>query len=254
MRTKMALLAAAAMLLTVVSTASAQMDPVRERARIQWKLGWENMKAEAWEKGAKSFQDAIDIDPKYEDAYYGLGRANMAMKKFVEAIAAYTKCRDLYRADAGRQFANASEMRRARENKILDIDENIRLLRSGPQTMQTNDQIRQFEDRRRELQDLIQRGNNVSIEANSVPSWVSLALGSAYFRSGRLADAEREYKAAIEADAKTGEAHSNLAVVYMQTGRIDEAEKSVKAAEKAGFKVNPMLKEDIAARKKAGSN
>ena len=59
----------------------------------------------------------------------------------------------------------------------------------------------------------------------SVPSFVSLALGSAFFRLGRLADAEREYKATIAADPKTGEAHSNLAVVYLQTGRFDDAEK-----------------------------
>ena len=84
----------------------------------------------------------------------------------------------------------------------------------------------------------------------SVPSYVSLALGSAFFRLGRLADAEREYKATVAADPKTGEAYSNLAVVYLQTGRFDEAEKAVKAAEKTGFKVNPMLKDDIATRKK----
>ena len=35
-------------------------------------------------------------------------------------------------------------------------------------------------------------------------------------------------------------------------GRFDEAEKSVKAAEKTGFKVNPMLKDDIKAKQKAG--
>jgi Flp pilus assembly protein TadD len=87
----------------------------------------------------------------------------------------------------------------------------------------------------------------------SVPSFVSMALGSAFFRLGRLADAEREYKATIEADPKTGEAHSNLAVVYLQTGRFDDAEKAVKAAEKTGFKVNPMLKDDIKAKKKAGT-
>ena len=81
--------------------------------------------------------------------------------------------------------------------------------------------------------------------SSSVPPFVSLALGSAYFRTGRMPEAEKEYKAAIDADAKMGEAHSNLAALYLQTGRIDEAEKSVKAAEKAGFKVNPALKDEI---------
>ena len=60
------------------------------------------------------------------------------------------------------------------------------------------------------------------------------------------------HRGAAGADPKTGEAYSNLAVVYLQTGRFDEAEKAVKAAEKTGFKVNPMLKDDIKAKKKAG--
>ena len=78
-----------------------------------------------------------------------------------------------------------------------------------------------------------------------VPAWLSLALGSAYFRSNALADAEREYRAAIEVDSKLGEAHNNLAVVYMTTGRYPQADAEVKAAEKNGFRVNPQLKEDI---------
>jgi Tfp pilus assembly protein PilF len=92
--------------------------------------------------------------------------------------------------------------------------------------------------------------DNLSL-TSPVPSVVSLALGSAYFRSERFADAEREYKATIAADPKSGEAHSNLAVVYLYSGRYDEAEDEVKAAEKTGFKVNPNLKEDIR-KKKAG--
>ena len=62
------------------------------------------MRAEAWEKAAKSFQDAIDIDQNYELAYYMLGRANMPLKRYAQAIAAYSKCRDLYQAQAGQQF------------------------------------------------------------------------------------------------------------------------------------------------------
>ena len=77
----------------------------------------------------------------------------------------------------------------------------------------------------------------------------SLALGSAYFRSDALPDAEREYRAAIEVDPKLGEAHNNLAVVYMQTGRHAEADAEIKVAEKAGFRVNPQLKEDSKKRR-----
>ncbi len=80
---------------------------------------------------------------------------------------------------------------------------------------------------------------------SGIPAWISVALGSAYFRSDAIADAEREYLAALHADPKLGEAHNNLAVVYLQTGRYDKAAEEVSAAEKSGFRVNPQLKADI---------
>ena len=38
---------------------------------------------------------------------------------------------------------------------------------------------------------------------------------------------------------------NNLAARYLQTGRVPQAETEIKAAEKAGFRVNPQLKEDV---------
>jgi tetratricopeptide (TPR) repeat protein len=210
------------------------------------------MKAEAWEKAAKSFQEAIDIDQTYELAYYMLGRANMPLKRYAQAIAAYSKCRDLYQAQAGRQFSNAQEAQRARSNMLTELDDMIRQVQAAPQSARTQDQMRQLLERRQRVQDALTGGHMLTLES-SVPPWVSLALGSAFFRAEKFADAEREYKAAIAADSRAGEAHNNLAVVYLETGRYEEADKAVKAAEKAGFRVNPMLKEDIA-KKKSGSN
>ena len=60
-----------------------------------------------------------------------------------------------------------------------------------------------------------------------------------------MTDAEHEYKAALQVDPNAAEAHNNLAVVLMLTRRFDEAEAEIKAAEKAGFRVNPQLKEDL---------
>jgi len=83
------------------------------------------------------------------------------------------------------------------------------------------------------------------------PAEVSLALGSAYFRNGNLGDAEREYKAAIAVNPKLGEAHNNLAVVYLLTDRASLAGDEIKVAEKAGFHVNPGLKQQVKEAAKA---
>ena len=93
------------------------------------------------------------------------------------------------------------------------------------------------------------RKRGLPSEQFEAPAEVSLALGSAYFRSGNLADAEREYLAALAVNPQLGEAHNNLAVVYLLTGRIGEAEAAVEKAEAAGFRVNSQLKSDIKAQK-----
>jgi tetratricopeptide (TPR) repeat protein len=229
---------------TAFTMAAAQTPADRQRARTQNKLGWEEMRKEAWEHAARSFQAAIDIDPQFEVPHYGLGRANMNLKKFAAAIAAYERCRDLYRNATARQFSNAQEAQRFRHDRIAEIDEQIRQTQSGPMTPGRQDLLRQLQNMRRETQESIQRGNNMSLES-SVPAWVSLALGSAYFRSGKLADAEREYKATIAADSRSGEAHNNLAVVYFETGRYADAAASLQTAKKSGFRVNPELEKAI---------
>ncbi len=235
-------------LLFVVAPLLAQTD-LRQRALLPYRVGWENMRAEAWAEAVKSFQQSLAVDPKFELAYYGLGRAHMGQKKYAEAVDAFAKCRDMYQAQAGQQFSSRQDAQRFRRDQMMEIDELIRQYQQMPQTMQVQDALRQLRERKRLLEDAIQRGTNITIET-SVPAFVSLSLGSALFRLGRIADAEREYKAAIAADPKAGEAHSNLAVVYMETGRFTDAEASVAAAEKAGFKVNPALKQEIKARMK----
>jgi tetratricopeptide (TPR) repeat protein len=229
--------------------AAAQTQADRERARIQNKLGWEDMRAERWERAIKSFQAAIDIDPGFEIPYYGLGRAYMALKNFPEAIISYEKCRDLFRAQAGRQFANVQEAQRYRRDRITEIDEQIRQVQALRPSAQQADMLRQLEDQRRDIEESLTRGNDTTL-ASRVPAYVSLALGSAYFRAGRLTDAEREYKATIDADSRSGEAHSNLAVVYLETERFDLAFTSLQNAKKTGFKVNPELEKAIRSKAK----
>ena len=238
----------AALLITIIAApALAQSPGDRNKARTQNRLGWDYMKSEQFENAARAFQEAVETDPTFEMPWYGLGRAHLAMKQFVAAASALSRCRDLYVAQAGRQFTNQQEAQRYRQDRITEIDEMIRRLESGPQTLQVQDQLRQVREQKRQIQEYITRGATMNIEA-SVPAWVSLSLGSAYFRSGKLQDAEREFKAAVDADRRSGEALSNLAVVYLETERFKLALESIEAAKKTGFKVNPELEKEIRSR------
>jgi tetratricopeptide (TPR) repeat protein len=235
----------ATVLALTAGTAAAQTSVERERARPHVRTAWDSMRVEAWPEAAKAFQAAIGIDAQYEDAYYGLGLANMRMKKYGAAIAAYIRCRDLYRSMAGKQFSSRQEAQRYRQNRLTEIDEIIRQYQTGPQSASTQDRLRQLQQQRREIEDYIARGSSNMTVENSVPAFVHLALGSAYFRTEQFPDAEREYKAAIAVEPKSGETFNNLAALYLHTGRYKEAETAMQSAEKAGFRVHPQLKQDI---------
>jgi tetratricopeptide (TPR) repeat protein len=233
-----------AAVLIAMTSLGAQSPTERARARDYNRLGWDLLRGEKFDEAVKAFQQSVEIDPLFENAWFGLGRSHLAMKQYVSATSALARCRDLYLSQTGKQFTSQQEAQRYRQDRMIEIDEMIRQVQSGPQSIQAQDQMRQLQERRRQLQELIIRGNSVTIDS-SVPAWVSLSLGSAYFRSGKLADAEREYKAAIDADRRAGEALNNLAVVYLETQRYALANSTLQAAKKTGFKVNPELEKAI---------
>lgn len=252
-----------AIALVVPSTLAAQrqqsvIDTARERAKVPYEAGLLQLRAESFEAAVKSFQQAIDLDASFDMAYYMLGRTHMALRNYVAATVALAKCRDLHQADATRQFTNKSERQRVVRDRIRDVEQLIEDTRRAADDPRNStlrftllEQVRQFEERKRQLQDL--ERNDTLQSTNPVPAYVSLALGSAYFRSGKLQEAEQAYLATVAVDPKVGEAHNNLAVVYMETGRFEQAEKAVKAAEKSGLRVQQALKDEIQKRKKAGS-
>ena len=239
----------AVLLVLDIAAAALAQSADRNKARTQNRLGWDYMKSEQFENAVKAFQGALDADPTFEMPWYGLGRAHLALKQFTSASSALERCRDLYQQQAGRQFTNQQEAQRFRNDRIVEIDEMIRQVQSGPMTLQRQDQLRQLQDQKRQLQEIINRGNSVAI-ANTVPAWVSLSLGSAYFRSGKLEDAEREFRAAAQADRRSGEALNNLAVVYLETERFKQALEAIEAAKKTGFRINPELEKAIRERAK----
>ena len=230
--------------------AAAQIaETMRDRARPSYETGLEQMRQESFDAAATSFQAAINIDPSFEMAHYMLGRLRLMQRNYVASVQSLVKARDLFARQATERFTNKQEADSRRRGMINDMTNEISRLQQRPQTPQVQEQIRQYTERRRQLQDLDRQVGLMPDQA--VPGFVSLSLGSAYFRTGNLTEAEREYRAAISADPRMGEAHNNLAVVYMETGRLDQAENALRAAERAGLKVSPALKDEIKKRRQS---
>jgi tetratricopeptide (TPR) repeat protein len=230
------------MLVAALATPLYAQKIADERSRRQalefYRAGQEFMTAERFELAAQAFSNAIDKDALLTVAHYQLGQAYMNLKRYAVAIQAYEGCIDAL-----------SQLHRLEQSSKFDVDrqrdEEIRELRTEI------DQVKNISPLKRSVME--QRLSGLEQQRVSYagvfhpPAFVLLALGSAFFRSGDLPSAEREWKAAIDVDAKFGEAHNNLAALYAMSGRRQEAEEAVKQAEQSGFKVNPKLKSDIRA-------
>ena len=213
------------------------------------RTGQAALQSEQFDEAEREFKRAIALDPLLELAHYGLGQTYMATKRYVEAIRAYVATRDAFHSSAGEQITNNVEAERRLEDQIRSLKDTRRALESGrlrssgmnvvAKMNQIDDQIRQLEATRR----------RDPSGAPVTPPYISVALGSAYFRTNAFADAEREWRAAVAAQPDLGEAHNNLAVVLMLTGRFDEAEREVQLAEKSGHRVSDAFKADLKARK-----
>jgi tetratricopeptide (TPR) repeat protein len=228
-------------------------NPDVERANRHYAAGWGLMRSEDWAGAVREFHQVIDIDPKFALAYYSLGRAEMGLRHFSKAIEAYTKCREVYVAGGGESFTNQLNRTRYLEDRLLEERTALQQAQQAGGVKQASASqqlyIAELNNKIKELEHQRDSSQNLVIDT-SVPYFVPMALGAAYFRSGKIEDAEREYKAAIEANSNSGETHNNLAVLYMTTGRLEEATREVTLAEKTGFKVNPQFKKELDDRRR----
>jgi len=229
------------------SGADAVEERNRKEALAHYRAGEEARRGEDFEAAEREYRAAIRLDPLLTLAHYGLGQTYMSARRYPEAVAAFVGARESYAQVAALAVTDRVAADQRREDEIRELKDSLRAIQSGQVKTIDSFAARRLEDRI----DALQRERHRNDGAVEVPAELSLALGSAYFRSGRLPDAEREYSAAVKTNPRLGEASNNLAVVYMLTGRFDEAEKAVQQAEKAGYKVNPQLRKDIAARKAA---
>ena len=214
----------------------------RREAIQHYRAGQQLMLQEQFEGAIQEFTRAVQIDPLLTLAHYGLGKAHMSLKNYPAAIRGFLACRDAYREIFQLSGSASNTREKLLDQELEELRDSVRTIQGG--TLKVNSMtVQKIEERIREVEHERRRG--MMGATYDTPPEVSLALGSAYFRNGNLGDAEREYKAAIDVNPKLGEAQNNLAVVYLMTDRTPLAVDAIKAAEKAGFKVNPGLKQQV---------
>lgn len=237
-----------ALLLIVPPIAAAQPSERDRRQAVEYlRRGQDLLRAESFEKARDAFASAAKLDPLLELAHYGIGQVAMATKAYPEAVRAYVATRKAFHENAAQSLSNTAIWEQRLDDQIRDLKDTVLALSRG--RIKTRDTDASIGRLNSQINELEARRHRTPGSQPRTPPWISIALGSAYFRTNAMADAEREYREALEVDPKLGEGHNNLAVVLMLTGRYDEADREVKAAEANGFSVSPQFKADLQKRR-----
>lgn len=190
-------------------------------------------------EAANAYGEAIRLDPLLMMAHYGLGQARMDLKEYPAAIEAYRGAQKAFDERLRLGFADRLESDKARDKRVSALRDRIRDHSGGSRSQ--NAQLNQME---MELAMLQQTSTDVG-KTVEVPAGVTLALGSAYFRSNQMQEAEAAYRSALKTKPTLGEANNNLAVVLLLTKRPAEAKEQITLARKNGYSVPEGLKRDV---------
>ena len=174
------------------------------------------------------YRSALRVDPKYAEAFVGLGEAYIGVGDIKTALASYTRAADLLPQNVDVQVKTGTMylLRRAYvdaqtfANKALAQDpKNIVALILRANAMAG---LSQVDEAIKEIQEAIQlEPNRGDLYAN---------LGSVQASVGRREAAEAAFKQAVAVDPKSPRAHSALGNFYWSVRRRDEAEAAFRKA------------------------
>ena len=233
---------------TLASEQPARLSEIdRQAALTHLRTGQEALATERFDDAEREFRAAMQLNPRLELAHYGLGQVFMATKQYADAIDAFVSSRNLFQENVSQDRDAQLTYERRLDDQIQSKRDELSALTTGRLRRANPGGVDRVRSELAQLEALRQRSRE---PVATTPPFILTALGSAYFRTGAFAEAEREWRLAVTVDPSIGEVHNNLAVVYMLTGKYDLADQEIALAEKAGFKVNPGLKEDLRSRRK----
>jgi Flp pilus assembly protein TadD len=207
-------------------------------------------------------QLAARSDPSQPEAHYAIGQALIGLRRFPEAAEELRTCRALFECRASLDAGQRTALRRRMDEEAAEVRRTITAVEQGQlaESMilwkdinrasvpreETRRVVQQLEAHLQELEQWKKHGIDARAEA-----LVAVALGTALFQGGSLAEAAEEYRKAIALDPGNADAHHDLVVVYLALGRPADAERELKTLHKAGMSVDLRLEDAVRNAKQA---
>ena len=101
-------------------------DPVRQKEALRhYRLGTDLMQRETFEDAIPEFKKALELEPLLVLAHYNIGQCYMALRRYVEAAAAYRDCRDAWVRLNGLDQRDREALRRVNQDEIQEPQEDL---------------------------------------------------------------------------------------------------------------------------------
>src|SRR4051812_46795797 len=113
----------AAVLSLTLNAQQLASDVDRSQALSLFRIGQEYLSAEQFEKAIDAFSRAVQKDPLLSIAHYGIGQANMNLRRYPGAIKAYTDCIEALSALHRLREAGNFEVDKRRDDEMRELRE-----------------------------------------------------------------------------------------------------------------------------------
>ena len=206
--------------------ASCSSDPQKAKAKYLAE-GQKYMKKGKYGDASVEFRNAVRLDPRFVEAYYGLAQADLAQRNWQRAYASLQKAIELdpgridARLDRGRLYLAARKYDNAVEeaNSVLARDPN----NAGAYQLLGASLVGQ-----RKADPAVEAFKKVTqLLPNDASSFVNLALVEISLR--RFPDAEKHLKQALAVDPKSLQASVDLAGLYRLQNQLPQAQEVLEA-------------------------
>jgi putative PEP-CTERM system TPR-repeat lipoprotein len=219
------------------------------------------MKKKNYSRAVLEFLNAVRIMPRDAEAYYQLGKADLAAGALKQSVIALRKATELNPRHVGAQLTLASLMAASRDPRalgeaqarltsvaglapenpdLLDVLALVRFrlgkaekaeedlqqeLEKLPAHLQTSMDLAKIKLARQDLAGAEQVLQN-AVKADPKSAAAALVLGRFYLLSGKQEQGQAEVRRALQLDPKNGPALMTLAQNQFNTGHADEAERT----------------------------
>jgi len=195
-------------------------------------------------EGKMELDEALKLFPDYADAEIQLGNLSMRRRNYSEGLAHYLQAEAALSHLQGIARLREVERRKRIQESIDVVQERIEGLRHSNRAGDSagiGQEMVKLEKLRQEQTKVLPP------EGNPFPAELHFLTGNARMNLEKYDEAIQDYGQALALRPNYGEVHNNLAVIYLYRKDYARAWDHLHSAEKAGVRINPQFREELAA-------